>query len=653
MTINEIRSKYLAFFEARGHTVIPSAPLVPQNDPTTLFTGSGMQPMIPYLLGEKHPLGTRIADSQKSFREVDIDEVGDNRHTTFFEMLGNWSLGDYFKREQITWMFEFLTQELGIDPHNLYVTVFAGDPSINVPQDDESIDMWKEMFASVGIDAAFVSVGSEADGYRLGMRGGRIFAYDVSKNWWSRAGKPSNMPVGEPGGPDSEMFYDFGTLHDPKYGAECHPNCDCGRFMEIGNNVFMEYIKRESGFEKLVQRNVDFGGGLERLAAAAQKNPDVFVAVDALSEIVQMLEHFSGKKYDDSRYRKSFRVIADHMRAATMMLGDGVRPSNAERGYVLRRLIRRAAQHAQKLSVEQDQAEESMLNRCAILVIEKYKEAYPELSSEEAYETITKEIWNEEKQFGKTLEHGMKEFEKVAATGHIEPSEAFTLFTTYGFPFEMTLELANERGIDVDTEGFKTEMRRHQELSRAGSEQKFKGGLADTSEKTTRLHTAHHLLLKALQIVLGPDVHQRGSNITQERLRIDFSYGAKMTKEQIAEVERIVNEKIREGLPVIRSTVPKEDAEKLGAEHEFGAKYPDMVSVYSVGPKSATEVGPRHAEAFSIEFCGGPHVSNTSELAHSTDSTSSPQTGSEQVVFKIQKEEAVASGIRRIKAVLL
>ncbi len=637
MTINEIRSKYLKFFEARGHTIIPSASLVPQNDPTTLFTGSGMQPMIPYLLGEKHPLGTRITDSQKSFREVDIDEVGDNRHTTFFEMLGNWSLGDYFKREQITWMFEFLTQELGIDPQNLYVTVFAGEPSIGVPQDDESIGLWKELFANVGIDAAFVSVGSEADGYRLGMRDGRIFAYDVSKNWWSRAGKPSNMPIGEPGGPDSEMFYDFGTPHDPKYGAQCHPNCDCGRFMEIGNNVFMEFIKRESGFEKLAQRNVDFGGGLERLAAAQQKNPDVFVAVDALSEIVQLLEHFSGKKYNDSRYQKSFRVIADHMRAAAMMLGDGVRPSNTEAGYVLRRLIRRAAQHAQKLGIEQGQGNESMLNRCAILIIEKYKQAYPELASEEAYEMITSEIWKEEKQFGKALEVGMKEFEKIAASGHIKAAEAFTLFTTYGFPFEMTLELARERGIEVDTDGFEREMKSHRELSRAGSEQKFKGGLADTSEKTTRLHTAHHLLLKALQIVLGPQVHQRGSNITQERLRIDFSYGAKMTKEQIGEVEKIVNEKIREELPVTRSTLPKDEAEKLGAEHEFGAKYPDVVSVYSVGPKNATQEEPMFARAFSIEFCGGPHVQNTREL---------------QGTFKIQKEEAVASGIRRIKGVL-
>src|SRR5665213_1123091 len=638
MTINEIRSKYLKFFEARKHTVIPSASMVPQNDPTPLFTGSGMQPLIPYLLGEPHPKGNRLVDSQKSFRAEDLDEVGDNRHTTFFEMLGNWSLGDYFKREQLSWFFEFLTDEVGIDPNRLYVSVFIGDEKNGVPRDDESVAIWKELFANKGIDAKGILIGSEEDGYRLGMQGGRIFYYDAKKNWWSRSGVPEKMPAGEPGGPDSEVFYDFGTPHDEKFGKECHPNCDCGRFLEIGNSVFMQYIKKEDGsFALLPQRNVDFGGGLERIAAASEKNPDVF-SIDVFSDIIVLLEHFSGKSYNDSRYRRSFRIVADHMRAATMMLGDGVRPSNTERGYVLRRLIRRAAQHAQKIGAEQDQAEESLLNRCAIIVIEKYKQAYPELATQEAYETITKEIWNEEKQFGRTLENGMREFEKVAATGHVEPSEAFILFTTYGFPFEMTLELAKERGIDVDVEGFKSEMKKHQELSRSGSEQKFKGGLADTSEKTTRLHTAHHLLLKALQTVLGASVKQRGSNITQERLRIDFSYGAKMTKEQIAEVEGIVNEKIREELPVVRSTLPKEEAEKLGAEHEFGAKYPDMVSVYSVGPKNASQSAPSFTQAFSIEFCGGPHVSNTSEL-----------TGT----FKIQKEEAVASGIRRIKAVLL
>lgn len=639
MSINEIRQKYLDFFKARGHVVLPSAPLVPQNDPTTLFTGSGMQPMVPYLLGEPHPLGARLADSQKSFRQGDIDEVGDNRHTTFFEMLGNWSLGDYFKEQQLPWIFEFLTDEVGIDPSRLYVTVFAGDEKNAMPRDEESARLWKELFTRKGIDATEVKMGSEADAARLGMRGGRIFYYDAKKNWWSRAGMPENMPAGEPGGPDSEMFYDFGTAHDPKFGENCHPNCDCGRFLEIGNNVFMQYLKQPDGtFTLLPKRNVDFGGGLERIAAAAAGDPDVF-RTDALSDTVALLEEFSGKQYDDSRYQKNFRIVADHLRAAVFMLGDGVRPSNTERGYVLRRLLRRAMLSAQKLGAEQDQGQESILCRCAVLVIEKYRGPYPELGTEEAYKDITEAIWNEEKQFGRALEDGMKEFERAAASGAISAEQAFLLFTTYGFPFEMTLEIAHERGLSVDEEGFERRMKAHQDLSRAGAEKKFKGGLADASVETTRLHTAHHLLLRALQIVLGPEVKQRGSNITQERLRIDFSYGSKLTSEQKAEAERIVNEKIAEALPVIRSELAREEAEKLNAEREFGAKYPDVVSVYSIGPKGATAKDPRFAEAFSIEFCGGPHVENTGELSKSG-------------AFKIIAEEASSSGVRRIKAVL-
>lgn len=638
MNVNAIRKAYFDFFAARGHVLVPSASLIPQNDPTTLFTGSGMQPILPYLLGEPHPAGTRIVDSQKSFRAEDIEEIGDNRHTTFFEMLGNWSFGDYFKEEQLTWVFSFLTDELRIDPSRLYVTAFIGDEANYLPRDTESADLWKALFKQKGIDANDVLIGSEADGYRLGMRGGRIFYYDAKKNWWSRAGTPDTMPPGEPGGPDSEIFYDFGTPHDAKYGAECHPNCDCGRFMEICNSVFMQYLKQADGsFALLPKRNVDFGGGLERMAAAQSGNPDVFLT-DVFWDVIALLEHFSGKQYSDSAVKRSFRIVADHMRAAVFMLADGVRPSNTERGYVLRRLMRRASQHAQKLGISADRPEDSMLVRSAIIVMEKYQAAYPELGGDAIYQIVTDEIWKEEVQFGRTLEHGMKEFEKIASTGHIEPEEAYTLFTTFGFPIEMTVELANERGIDVDLAGFRLQMKRHQELSRAGSEQKFKGGLADTSEKTTRLHTAHHLLLKALQTVLGPEVKQRGSNITSERLRIDFSYGQKMTTEQKADVERIVNDRIAEALPVVRSTLPKNEAEMLGAEHEFGTKYPDMVSVYSVGPVGASETEPRFAEAYSIEFCGGPHVQNTSELSGT---------------FKILKEEAVASGIRRIKATLM
>jgi len=649
MNISEIRAKYIEFFKKRGHAEIPSAPLVPQNDPTTLFTGSGMQPLITFLLGKEHPAGNRLVDSQKSFRAEDIEEVGDNRHTTFFEMLGNWSLGDYFKKEQLPWFFEFLTREVGLDPNRLYVTVFIGDERNDIPQDTESAAIWKELFEKAGLDAKDVVLGSEQDAARLGMQGGRIFYYDAKKNWWSRAGVPENMPPGEPGGPDSEVFYDFGTAHDAKFGAECHPNCDCGRFLEIGNSVFMQYVKMPDGsFAHLPKQNVDFGGGLERIAAAQAGNPDVF-KIDALVEIISLLERFSKKRYDDSRFTRSFRIIADHMRAATFMLGDGVKPGNTERSYVLRRLIRRAAQHGSVLGVDDKDPEDSMLVRAAILTIEKYQTAYPELEGEDVYETITGEIWKEQVQFAHTLVSGMKEFDKIIDSltegGTLSGQDAFTLFTTYGFPFEMTIELAEERGYKVESAHFKELMKKHQDVSRAGIEQKFKGGLADTSEKTTRLHTAHHLLLKALQIVLGAHVKQRGSNITQERLRIDFSHGAKMTKEQIADVERIVNDKIQEGLPMIRSTLPKEEAERLGAEHEFGAKYPDMVSVYSLGPIGATQDNPQFDKAFSIEFCGGPHVANTSELdVRPTRSNMGP--------FRIQKEEAVAAGIRRIKAVL-
>lgn len=636
MNLSDIRAKYLNFFKERDHTIIPSASLVPQNDPTTLFTGSGMQPLVPYLLGKDHPEGKRLVNSQKSFRAEDMEEVGDNRHTTFFEMLGNWSLGDYFKEEQLPFVFSFLVDGVGLDPQKLYVTVFAGDEQNNLPKDTESAEIWKKLFAEKGIEAHDVVMGSEADGARLGMQGGRIFYYDAKKNWWSRAGVPANMPEGEPGGPDSEVFYDFGTAHDPKFGDNCHPNCDCGRFMEIGNSVFMQYQKTGSGFGFLPKKNVDFGGGLERIAASANDNPDVF-ATDVFADAIALLEKFSGKQYQDSRYQKSFRVIADHVRAAVFMISDGVRPSNTEQGYVLRRLLRRASQHVMKLGLEDKDKEDSMLVRSAVIFMEKYASFYSELGTEEMYRTVTDTIWEEEKQFAKTLAQGMKEFEKMSS--NISGEQAYILFTTYGFPFEMTKELAAEKGLAVDESGFKDLMQKHSDLSRSGAEQKFKGGLADTSEATTRLHTTHHLLLKALQIVLGEHVKQRGSNITSERLRIDFSHPEKMTDEQKQEVERIVNERIKEHLPMIRSTMPKEEAEKLNAQHEFGAKYPDVVSVYSLGPVGATEADPQFDRAFSIEFCGGPHVMNTQEIEKGG-------------TFKIQKEEAVAAGIRRIKAVL-
>ncbi|MEK7132752.1 MAG: alanine--tRNA ligase-related protein [Patescibacteria group bacterium] len=684
MDISEVRSKYIEFFKKRGHAVIPSAPLVPENDPTTLFTGSGMQPLVPYLLGKEHPSGKRLVNSQKCFRAMDIDKVGDNRHTTFFEMLGNWSLGGpdaadgigagYYKKEELPWLFEFLTEEVGLDPKRLYVTAFIGGEKYGLPRDEESAEIWKELFSKKGIDSGIVDIGTQSDGYRKGMRAnsisdgsavmGRIFYYDADKNWWSRAGAPENMPEGEPGGPDSEVFYDFETPHDEKYGVNCHPNCDCGRFLEIGNAVFMQYMKNSNGtFELLPKQNVDFGGGLERIAAASNNNPDIF-QTDIFEGVAELLEHYAdkGKTYTNSLYTKSFRIIADHIRASIFMIADGVRPSNTDRGYILRRLIRRATLHANNLGANQGQAENNELLRCAVLLVEKYKQVYSELQGEEVYENIVREIWQEEKQFAHTLEHGLREFEKMVCpepgrgtSGPITGEQAFMLFTTYGFPFEMTLEMAIERGQSVDEMGFKTLMEKHRETSREGAEQKFKGGLADHSLATTRLHTAHHLLLKALQIVLGDNVKQRGSNITSERLRIDFSHGQKLAQGQIEEVEKIVNEKIHEELPVICSTIPKTEAEKLGAQQEFRAKYPDMVSVYSVGPQSATLENPQFEKAFSIEFCGGPHVSNTRELGQSDPSTSLDSTRDKplRAKFTILKEEAVASGVRRIKAVLL
>ena len=606
MTVAEVRRRYLDFFAKRGHKIIPSAPIVPENDPTTLFTSSGMQPLVPYLLGQPHPEGTRIVDSQLCFRAEDIEEIGDNRHTTFFEMLGNWSLGDYFKKEQLTWFYEFLTNKgegLGLDPQKLYMTTFSGDEESGMAADTESVKIWKD----------------------IGIADDHMFTYGAKKNWWSRAGVPTAMPPGEIGGPDSEVFYDFGThlkLHEQSVWKDetCHPNCDCGRFVEIGNSVFMQFIKTADGiFLELPKKNVDFGGGLERLAAAVRGDADIFM-IDVFDAARSMLEQRSGKQYSNDgltiSIMKSFRIILDHMRAAAFFIASGIRPSNTEQGYVLRRLIRRSLIEADKLGIK-----EAVLAEVAEGFGVAYAEAYPFVRAAET--TIREELEKEETQFRKTLAHGMHELEKMGNN-----IDAFMLFTTYGFPVELTEEIAKERGVALDMDAVKVKMEQHQALSRAGAAQKFAGGLADHAEQTVRYHTAHHLLLAALRKVLGPEVHQRGSNITSERLRIDFSYGQKMTPEQIQEVERVVNEQIAAGLPVIRTDMKKEEAEKLGAEHEFGATYPDIVSVYSVGPLES---------AFSIEFCGGPHVAKTSELAGT---------------FKIVKEEASSAGIRRIKAVL-
>lgn len=631
MKSEEIRNKYLKFFESKGHKIVPSAPLVPENDPTTLFTGSGMQPMIPYLLGEKHPAGTRITDSQKSFRSGDIEEVGDNRHTTFFEMLGNWSLGDYFKKEQIEWMFEFLTKEIGINPQKLYISVFIGDESNGIPKDTEATQIWKDHFKKVGIEAKEIEIGSEENGYEVGMQGGRIFYYDVKKNWWSRAGVPNNMPAGEPGGPDSEMFYEFTEVeHDPKFGKECHPNCDCGKFLEIGNNVFMEYKKNSDGtFSKLPQNNIDFGGGLERIVMAINNCPDVIEVNHR--PILDYLEKVSSKVYKQNENdTKAFRVISDHMKATTFLIADGVLPGNADQGYFVRRLIRRSVRFADSLGIKN-----SVLSNIVEPIAEMYKNSYPEILEKSDY--IQKEIALEEERFRKTLEKGLKEFNWRIGSEvkgeipqqELPPSIAFELFTTYGFPFELIVEIAKERGMTVDEQQFKNRMDTHRIESRKGSEQKFKGGLGDTSEMSVKYHTATHLLHKALREVLGEHVEQKGSNITPERLRFDFSHPQKMTDEEKKKVEDIVNQKIKENLPVNRIVLPKEEALKIGAMHFFGDKYGDEVSVYYIGDNLET--------AYSKEFCGGPHVSKTGTLG----------------TFKISKEEAVSAGVRRIKAVLI
>lgn len=646
MNSKDVREKYLKFFETRGHKIIPSASLVPENDPTTLFTGSGMQPLITYLLGEKHPMGTKLVDSQECFRSMDIDEVGDNRHTTFFEMLGNWSLGKYFKAEQLSWFFEFLTTIVGLDPQRLYVTVFTGNKSLDIPQDDESIEIWKRLFKESRVDYKDVYIGSEADGYEKGMQGARIFAYDAKKNWWSRSGVPADMPVGEPGGPDSEVFYDFRLPHDTKFGKECHPNCDCGRFMEIGNSVFMEYIKNADGsFGKLPQRNVDFGGGLERITAASNGDPDVF-NIDTLGAIIRETESALSKNGSDIHYGKdekttrSFRIVADHLRAATFIMSDGIIPSSSERGYIVRRLLRRAILHIDKLGKG-----EGVLEAGITSVINAYKDSYSDL--DKSREAILKEALAEEERFRETLEKGYKIIEKSdwwgvadeplpaksgSFKGHAEKilsgRTVFDLYQTYGFPLELVKEIAAQKGITIDEVGFKRELARHQEISKAGIEQKFKGGLADTKEETIKLHTTHHLLLAALQQVLGPNVKQRGSNITSERLRIDFSHPQKVTAEELKKVEELVNEKIKEHLSMTRREMRREEAERIGAEMEFGVKYGEMVSVYFLEDNKG--------DSFSKEFCGGPHVTNTSELGH----------------FRILKEEAVSAGVRRIKAVL-
>ena len=579
----EIRNKYLNFFKKHGHAVIPSAPLIPENDPSVLFTTAGMQPLVPYLLGEKHPEGKRITDYQKCLRTNDIDEVGDNRHLTYFEMLGNWSLGDYFKEESIAMSFEFLTKELGIPVEKLSVTCFAGDE--DAPRDEVTAECWK----------------------KAGIPENKIYYYGKDDNWWI-AGEEG------PCGPDTEMFYDTGK---PACSPDCQPSCDCGKYVEIWNNVFMEYYKTKEGkYEKLKQHNVDTGLGLERMTMLLQGKTTPF-DTELFAPVMEKLKELAKNDNIESR-----RIVAEHLRASMMVVSDGGRPSNIDRGYVLRKLIRRMSRHLNKMQIDLNE-----LGNLIDLNIDTLKEMYPEL---EKNRDIIKQVIVEEKdKFVKTLAHGEKEFEKAINKAReenknvIDGQTIFKLYETYGFPPEITADLAKEQGFKIDNSEFDKLFKEHQEKSRLGSEQKFKGGLAEQNEKTIAYHTATHLLHKALQIVLGEHAKQRGSNITTERLRFDFSHPEKMTKEQLQEVEDIVNEQIKRDLPVTCEEMTLEEAKKSGATGLFESKYGEKVKVYTIGD-------------FSKEICGGPHVTHTGELGH----------------FKIKKEESSSAGVRRIKAIL-
>ena len=652
MDSSEIRKRYLDFFKERGHAVIPSSSLVPENDPTTLFTGSGMQPLLPYLLGEKHPKGIRLVNSQKCFRSMDIEEVGDNRHTTFFEMLGNWSLGNYFKEEQLSWFFEFLTKEVGLKPERLYVTVFSGGYGIG--KDDESILIWKKLFGEHSINAEYAEMNTEEEGARRGMKGDELIFGYRDKNWWSRAGTPEKMPAGEPGGQDSEVFYEFTQIeHDKKFGEHCHPNCDCGRFMEIGNSVFMEYLKqKDESFMPLQQKNVDFGGGLERIVAASINNPDVF-DIDILVPVIEIIDwrrrdqlHRAFKYIPDAlqnqkEWVRRNRILADHLRAGMFLISDGVLPGNKERGYVLRRLLRRTM------------GEESIEEYVGLIFdsFEKqYKNVYPGLSSTKAKEVYAKEFSG----FHENAKKGFAEiFKRYVATdassipkGIINGKDAFYYFSTFGIPRETFLDSVRdsiklgsfELSSSFDIE-YRTKYEEHQKASRLGAEQKFKGGLADGGAETTKLHTATHLMLAGLRKHLGNHVHQAGSNVTAERARFDFTHPEKVGRETLDKVEQYVNDAIAAGAERILEEMPKEEAKAAGIEGSFWEKYPDVVSVYTFKDTNGT--------VWSQELCGGPHVLNTRELGE----PSSPST-SLRAKFKILKEEAVSAGVRRVKAAL-
>ena len=626
MNAQEIRKAYLEFCQKNGHEVIDRASLILKDDPTTLFTGSGMQPLLPYLLGEKHPKGVRLTDSQTCLRAQDIDDVGDNRHTTFFEMLGNWSLGDYFKEQQIRQFFEFLTDIVGLDPSKIYVSCFIGNEKYNIPRDDESAEIWRKVFAEKGIDAKIVELDTAENGDKLGLQGGRIFFYNDKENWWSRGGGLDSTPIGDPCGPDSEVFYDFGKEnHDASFG-EAHPASDSGRFMEIGNQVFMQYRRMEDGsFEPLEKKNVDFGGGLERIAAAKIDNPDVF-QISLMKPIIEKLEEISGKKYDENKV--SMRVIADHLRSATFLAVDGCIPSNKEQGYVMRKFIRRAMAKAFDLGVE-----DNFVEQIVPVIVGIYAPDYKEVASKS--DEIIAVMAKEEKAFRQTLRKGLRELEKFSKDG-LTGVELFQLYDTFGFPLELSTEEAIRRKIPLSKnwrEEFDAKMKEQRERSQTASKGKFKGGLEGQTIEHRKLHTATHLMNAALHNMFEGQIAQKGSNINAERLRFDFTFDRKLTDEEKQQIEDTVNDQISKGLEVSWAEYPTDYAlNELKAIGVFGDKYGETVKVYTM--KAEGE------KPFSVEICGGPHVDNTRELAE----------GGKK--FKIVKEQSSSAGVRRIKAIL-
>lgn len=614
MTAREIIDIYISFFEKRGHKRIPGAPLVPENDPTTLFTSSGMQPLVPYLLGEQHPMGVRLVDVQNVFRAVDIEEVGDDRHTTFFRMMGNWSLGDYFKAEQIPWMWELYTKGFGLDPKHLYVTIFAGNEDIE--KDETALTLWTELFSKAGLDPKE-----------------RIFSYGVEKNWWSRSGVPSQMPAGEPGGPDTEIFYDFGPEHTFHENSQwknevCHPNCDCGRYWEIGNSVFMQYIKQSAGtFTLLPKQNVDFGGGLERIIGATENQPDMFLT-SLFEPTIRVIEKVTETTYEDNK--KSMQIIADHLGGSMAMIADGLKPSNKEQGYILRRLLRRSFDNLWELKKGID------IQPILETIIGQYKDTGPVLleKSEEIILTIQTEkqgyentLKNAKKLIEKDLvKGGIKLGDELMGTVEISAETAFKAVSSFGLSPTQLKSL----GYIFDEQAFAEKMEEHQKSSRTASAGKFKGGLADAQELTVKGHTATHLLQQALRDMLGTSVHQTGSNITTERLRFDFNYDKKLTDEEIQKVQQTVNQKITEDLPVHFEMLPLVKAKEIGALGLFEGKYQDTVKVYIIGGSGKDG----DYDAYSKEFCGGPHV---------------PHTGVIQS-FTITKQESLGKGQQRLYA---